>query len=116
MISKWALIPTWVPTLTTVKEDLKMSVTVTCRCPLCGAVSFVSCDEQAWDQYEHGALAQDAFADLSIWERESIISGMCEHCQIQFFEVEDLDDCSGECDICADFDCPSNASYFTPQE
>ena len=28
-----------------------MTATVTCHCPLCGKVSFVTCDEDAYDRY-----------------------------------------------------------------
>ena len=66
-----------------------MKVTVNCRCPFCGKVSFVSCEENAWDAYEAGALAQDAFPSMDLRTRETLISGMCEPCQIRFFETDD---------------------------
>jgi len=115
MPSKWDLTPTWVITLMIAKEDLKMKTVIACRCPLCGKISQILCEESAWDAYEAGALAQEAFADMNVFERETIISGMCEDCQMTFFEEED-EDCDGECDICFDFDCPSNASYFDPRD
>lgn len=83
-----------------------MTITVTCRCPLCGRISSVTCEEKAWALYENGALAQVAFADVDIYTRETIISGMCHPCQERFFEVEDEDDCDGECDSCEYYDCP----------
>ena len=76
-----------------------MSITINCRCPMCGRISHISCDEQAWDAYEGGALAQDAFADMDLHTRETIISGMCLPCQEAFF-VEDDDDCDGDCAHC----------------
>lgn len=66
-----------------------MNMTITCRCPLCGSISHISCKKTAWRAYETGALAQEAFADMDITTRETIISGMCEPCQTRFFEVDD---------------------------
>ena len=90
-----------------------MSITITCRCPLCGNVSHILCEEKNWNKYQRGALAQEAFADMDIYSREAIISGMCIPCQIGFYETND-EDCDGECDICIDFDCPSNPHYDNP--
>lgn len=69
-----------------------MTITVTCRCPLCGTTTQVTCEESAWQTYVNGALAQDAFADMDIHTRETIISGMCLDCQHSFFDVEDEDE------------------------
>lgn len=89
---------------------------ITRRCPLCGKLTSVMCAESAWKSYQDGALAQDAFPDMDVFNRETLISGMCEPCQMRFFIEDDDEDCDGECDICADFDCPSNASLFAPYE
>lgn len=92
-----------------------MTATVTCHCPLCGKVSFVTCDEDAYDRYVTTSTPiQEIFPDMDLHTRELLISGMCLDCQASFF-VED-DDCDGKCDVCCDFDCPSNASLFAPQE
>ena len=64
-------------------------MTITCRCPLCGKYSVVTCSEAQWNAYENGALAQEAFADMDLRTRESIISGMCFPCQEAFFEVDE---------------------------
>ena len=92
-----------------------MTITMSGICPLCGKVSFVDVDEGAWHAYEAGALIQDAFPTMDPMTRELLLSGMCEDCQATFFE-EDDEDCDGECDVCMDFDCPSNASYFGSYE
>lgn len=92
-----------------------MTITITRRCPFCGALSEVSCEDKAMRQYEDGTLAQVAFADMDFHDRETIISGMCVLCQESFFGL-DGDDCDRECDMCMDFDCPGNASYFAPQD
>ena len=59
-----------------------MKTTVTCHCPMCGRITYVAVEESAYYDYVYGnKLAQEAFADLSIETRESIISGMCGECQ-----------------------------------
>lgn len=92
-----------------------MITTISCRCPLCGTITQVTCEENAWQKYVNGALAQEAFSDMDAYTRETIISGMCLKCQESFFEEEE-DGCDGECDACADFDCPSNISFLVSQE
>lgn len=88
-----------------------MQTVVNCRCPMCGQISYILCDEAAWNAYEGGALAQEAFADMDPFTRETIISGMCISCQDRFFiEDEEEDDsvpCNGVCDLCNEGDtCP----------
>lgn len=69
-----------------------MTITVIRRCPLCGKISNVVCEENAWRAYADGALARDAFAYMDLRTRETLISGMCLPCQKSFFEEDD------ECD------------------
>ena len=66
-----------------------MMITITGRCPVCGSITHISCKKTAWRAYEAGALAQEAFADMDITTRETIISGMCEPCQETFFSDEE---------------------------
>ena len=87
---------------------------ITKCCPLCGAFSSVTCDPDAWVTYQNGALAQVAFPEMDIFTRETLISGMCFECQTRFFIEDDEEECDGECDVCADYDCPGNASPFAP--
>ena len=82
------------------------------RCPFCGAISSIPCDEDALARYDAGALVQDAFPQMDLVTREILVSGMCRTCQSSFFEEEE-EDCNGECDACFDFDCSANASLFT---
>ena len=80
-----------------------MMIDVTRRCPMCGKISSVSCDRDAWRTWESGGcLIQEAFPDMDIHTRETLISGMCLPCQESFF-VEDEDDCDGECDTCPNY-------------
>jgi len=90
-----------------------MTISIPCLCPMCGATTVVECDARSAQKYMEGALIQEAFPDMDIHARETLISGMCAPCQFIYFEVED-EDCDGECDVCCDFDCPSNASLFNP--
>ena len=78
-----------------------MTTTVTCVCPLCGAVTHVMCDADAYAKYAYtNALIQNAFPNMDIHTRETLISGMCLACQDRFF-VEEDDDCDGVCDLCS---------------
>ena len=88
-----------------------MTTTVNVRCPFCGKISQIVCDKDSLAKYNGGALIQDAFPEMSPFEREVLISGMCLPCQESFF-VEDDDDCDGECDVCCDTDCPSNVNFL----
>ncbi len=85
-----------------------MTITVTCHCPMCGKVSFVTCDEEKYLQYATTSTPiQEIFPDMDLHTRELLISGMCLPCQEAFF-VEDEDDCPyhGECERCPYEECP----------
>lgn len=78
-----------------------MMTTVICHCPLCGTISHVTCDEDAYDRYATTSTPiQEIFPDMDLHTREILISGMCLDCQASFFE-EDDDDCDGMCDLCS---------------
>ena len=64
---------------------------IPCSCPFCGAITRIHTTTTAWNAYEDGALAQDAFPDLSATERETLISGLCAGCQYAVFGEEDED-------------------------
>ena len=59
--------------------------TIIRKCPVCGASTVLEVPAEELAAYEAGALVQDAFPDLSITERETIITGMCRSCQKKFF-------------------------------
>ena len=83
-----------------------MMTTVIRRCPFCGTISHVTCDEKAYDMYATTRTPiQEIFPDMDLHTRELLISGMCFNCQASFFE-EDDDDCNGECSTCEHYDCP----------
>lgn len=56
------------------------------KCPFCGRESEVMVKIDEYLAYEEGALAQDAFPNLSKEEREMIISGICIKCQKNIFK------------------------------
>ena len=81
------------------------------RCPFCGAISSIPCDEDALARYDAGALVQDAFPQMDPMTREILVSGMCRACQSSFFEEEDEDEDEDEdpfegCFECDNTECP----------
>lgn len=62
-----------------------MDMMVEKKCPFCGAESNIVVDSEAFKRWQNGALVQAAFKDLSSTEREILITGMCETCQIETF-------------------------------
>lgn len=64
-------------------------ITLEIVCPFCGEVHFVNVLESEFEAYEHGALAQVAFPNLSTTEREQIIGGICPKCQESIFGGDD---------------------------
>ena len=90
-----------------------MMTTVTCRCPLCGTASYVTCDADAYFKYATtSALIQDVFPMMDIHTRETLISGMCLQCQESFFVEDEEDDCNGVCELCSlGDDCPCSNNY-----
>lgn len=87
-----------------------MTAIVTCHCPLCGAISHVTCDEEAYDRYVTTRTPiQEIFPDMDLHTRELLISGMCLSCQNRFFseDDEDWDECDGDCEECEAWaECP----------
>lgn len=90
------------------------SIMVHRKCPWCGEENDIECDKAAWEEYQDGALIQDAFPQLDVVTREMLISGMCSACQAAFYNAEDEDDdnenpCDGICDLCSEGDtCPGS--------
>lgn len=61
------------------------------RCPCCGVHTYLALDIEAVDEWRNGALAQNVFPELSVTDRETIISGLCEDCQSEIFGEEEDD-------------------------
>jgi hypothetical protein len=60
-------------------------VCVVTRCPFCGKGNFVEVNEDDYDDWCDGTLAQVAFPYLSANEREALISGICPTCWDKMF-------------------------------
>lgn len=85
-------------------------------CPLCGNVTLLAVVEEDFRAWEEGALIQNVMPYMDATERETLISGLCEVCQGNFFsdeeEDEDFepDDIDDDCGFdpyegCFTFDC-----------
>ena len=62
---------------------------ITNICPFCGAESAVTVTMEGWSNYVNGMNTQMAFPNLSVIEREIIISGICPKCQESIFGGDD---------------------------
>ena len=83
-------------------------------CPLCGNVTLLAVVEEDFKAWEDGALIQNVMPYMDATERETLISGLCEVCQGNFFSDEDEDfepdDIDDDCGFdpyegCFTFDC-----------
>lgn len=54
-------------------------------CPFCGKTSYVVVPEKGFQDWQAGALIQDAMPELSADERELLISGICPECWDNMF-------------------------------
>ncbi len=64
------------------------TIIIRTTCPCCGTLVHVHALESQYNAWLDGALVQDAFPDMSITDRESLISGLCSKCQAIFFNEE----------------------------
>lgn len=65
-------------------EGSMICVAVTCL--VCGSVEFLGMTEQQYDDLCTGEkLIQNIFPDMSLSEREMLISGICPDCQLDIF-------------------------------
>jgi predicted RNA-binding Zn-ribbon protein involved in translation (DUF1610 family) len=60
-------------------------------CPMCGKKQVIKVHPVSLVAYENGALVQDAFANLTPAERETIVSGICPDCFSELFDSETED-------------------------
>lgn len=60
-------------------------IILTIYCPFCEQEHEVRVFEEQYNKYCDGALAQDAFPQLTPTEREQIISHLCPECQKKIF-------------------------------
>lgn len=57
-----------------------MMITLYTNCPFCGKRQYVTVEQEDYNRYVDGELAQNAFPYLTPAEREIIISGICDEC------------------------------------
>ena len=64
----------------------KMKVVYNDNCVFCNKMYGVEVFNTDFEKYLNGALAQDAFPDLNVDDREFIISSICPTCQSKIFD------------------------------
>lgn len=58
------------------------------KCPFCGTTSHLSVDAESYNKFKQGELVQQAFPNMSTYDRELLITGLCINCQNQMFKTE----------------------------
>ena len=77
-------------------------------CPFCGEFKERDMDitKEEFEDYQNGKPIIAAFPKLTSFDREFIITGMCDSCQSDFFNMptpdnaEEFGEVLGECQIC----------------
>lgn len=59
------------------------------KCPRCQEGWQIPVDKNGFDSWRNGALIQKALPELSVNDRELLISGMCARCFDEIFPPED---------------------------
>ena len=62
-----------------------MRINVEITCPFCGNDHAVEVDLAQFEAWQDGELIQKAMPDLTLTEREQLISGLCPKCQVEIF-------------------------------
>lgn len=50
------------------------------ECPKCGKTTKLTVSEEAWAKHREGAPASQAFPDMTMDERTTLIFGVCSEC------------------------------------
>lgn len=58
---------------------------VTITCPSCGLPYYLTVPKEGYVKWQSGTLIQNALPELSSWDRESLITGLCFNCQDKIF-------------------------------
>lgn len=56
------------------------SVGISTKCPFCGATNTVRVNQDEYDNWNSGMLIQNAMPDMSVADRELLITGICSEC------------------------------------
>lgn len=62
-----------------------MRIDIEMKCPFCGAEHSVEVKIAKFEAWQNGELIQNAMPDLTLTEREQLISGLCLKCQAEMF-------------------------------
>ena len=62
-----------------------MKTNVELVCPICGQEHAVEVNIVNFQKWQEGELIQNAMPELSVTEREQLISGLCPSCQFKIF-------------------------------
>lgn len=58
------------------------------QCPFCMNMHTVEVEEKSFNEWLSGELIQNAMPNMSVTEREQLISGICPKCQDSIFGAE----------------------------
>ena len=62
-----------------------MRTNVVMTCTFCRKFHLVEVDLEQLEAWQNGELIQNAMPDLTLTEREQLISGLCPKCQAEMF-------------------------------
>lgn len=64
---------------------MRIRIDVEMTCPFCGAEHSVEASLAGFEAWQNGELIQRALPELSVTEREQLISRLCPSCQKEIF-------------------------------
>ena len=67
------------------REVMIMRTNVAMTCTFCRKFHLVEVDLEQLEAWRNGELIQNAMPDLTLTEREQLISGLCPKCQTEIF-------------------------------
>lgn len=59
------------------------------NCPLCNTQRYIQVSKDAYNNWKNGTTIQKAFPDLTVDERELIMTGFCSKCFDTVMEPDD---------------------------
>ena len=71
--------------ITIEREVMIMRTNVVMTCTFCRKFHLVEVDLEQLEAWQNGELIQNAMPDLTLTEREQLISGLCPKCQAEIF-------------------------------
>ena len=71
--------------ITIEREVIIMRTNVAMTCTFCRKFHLVEVDLEQLEAWRNGELIQNAMPDLTLTEREQLISGLCPKCQAEIF-------------------------------